>query len=78
VCGSGGLAGVGLGASRLKYGWLPEPHTDSVFAVVSEELGLLGCACLLALFLLLAVRGYQVAFRAPDPFGVLLATGMVT
>ncbi|MDP9372900.1 MAG: putative lipid II flippase FtsW [Chloroflexota bacterium] len=76
--GSGGLLGVGLGASRLKYGWLPEAHTDAIFAVVGEELGLLGCACLLALFLLLAVRGYRVALRAPDAFGVLLATGVVS
>jgi cell division protein FtsW len=76
--GSGGLVGVGLGASRLKYGWLPAAHTDAIFAVVGEELGLVGCACLLSLFLLLAVRGYRVAFRAPDPFGALLATGIVS
>ncbi len=76
--GSGGLFGVGLGASRLKYGWLPAAHTDAIFAVVGEELGLLGCACLLALFLMLAIRGYRVAFRAPDPFGALLATGIVS
>lgn len=76
--GSGGLFGVGLGASRLKYGWLPAAHTDAIFAVIGEELGFFGCACLLALFLLLAVRGYRVAFRAPDPFGALLATGIVS
>ncbi len=76
--GSGGLFGVGLGASRLKYGWLPAAHTDAIFAVVGEELGFIGCACLLALFLMLAIRGYRVAFRAPDPFGVLLATGIVS
>ncbi len=76
--GSGGLFGVGLGASRLKYGWLPEAHTDSIFAIVGEELGLVGCACLLALFLLLAVRGYRVALHAPDAFGALLATGIVS
>jgi cell division protein FtsW len=76
--GSGGLFGVGLGASRLKYGWLPAAHTDAIFAVVGEELGFLGCACLLALFLILAIRGYRVAFRAPDTFGVLLATGIVS
>ncbi len=76
--GSGGLFGVGLGASRLKYGWLPAAHTDAVFAVVGEELGFIGCACLLALFLILAIRGYRIAFRAPDTFGVLLATGIVS
>ena len=76
--GSGGLFGVGLGASRLKYGWLPAAHTDAIFAVVGEELGFIGCACLLALFLMLAIRGYRVAFRAPDTFGALLATGIVS
>ncbi len=76
--GSGGIPGTGLGASRLKYGWLPEAHTDAIFAVVAEELGLIGALCLLALFLLLAVRGYQIAFRAADPFGVLMATGIVS
>lgn len=76
--GSGGILGAGLGASRLKYGWLPEAHTDSIFAVVAEELGLVGAFCLLALFLLLAVRGYQIAVHAADPFGVLLATGIVS
>ena len=76
--GSGGLFGVGLGASRLKYGWLPAAHTDAIFAVIGEELGFIGCACLLALFLLLAVRGYRTAFRAPDTFGALLATGIIS
>lgn len=76
--GSGGLFGVGLGASRLKYGWLPAAHTDAIFAVIGEELGFVGCACLLALFLLLAVRGYRTAFRAPDTFGALLATGIIS
>lgn len=76
--GSGGILGTGLGASRLKYGWLPAAHTDAIFAVVAEELGLIGALCLLALFLLLAVRGYQVAFRAADAFGVLMATGIVS
>ncbi len=76
--GSGGLFGVGLGASRLKYGWLPAAHTDAIFAVIGEELGFFGCTCLMVLFLLLAVRGYRIAFHAPDPFGVLVATGIVS
>lgn len=76
--GSGGVFGLGLGMSRQKYAWLPEAHTDAIFAVIAEELGLIGCGVLLALFLLLAVRGYRVALRAPDPFGVLLATGIVS
>lgn len=76
--GSGGVFGVGLGASRLKYGWLPAAHTDAIFAVIGEELGFLGCTFLLGLFLVLAIRGYRVVLRAPDPFGALLATGIVS
>ncbi|MFN8512078.1 MAG: putative lipid II flippase FtsW [Chloroflexia bacterium] len=76
--GSGGFFGVGLGASRLKYGWLPAAHTDAIFAVIGEELGFLGCAFLLGLFLILAIRGYRVVLRAADPFGALLATGIVS
>jgi cell division protein FtsW len=76
--GSGGFFGVGLGASRLKYGWLPAAHTDAIFAVIGEELGFLGCALVLALFLILAIRGYRIVLRAADPFGALLATGIVS
>jgi cell division protein FtsW len=76
--GSGGLFGVGLGASRLKYGWLPAAHTDAIFAVIGEELGFLGCAFLMGLYLVLAIRGYRVVLRAADPFGALLATGIVS
>ncbi len=76
--GSGGVFGVGLGASRLKYGWLPAAHTDAIFAVIGEELGFLGCACLLMLFLILAIRGYRAVLHAADPFGALLATGIVS
>ena len=75
--GSGGLFGVGLGASRLKYGWLPASHTDAIFAVIGEELGLLGCTLLLGLFLMLAIRGFRVVLHAADPFGALVATGIV-
>lgn len=76
--GSGGLLGLGLGASRQKYAWLPAAHTDAIFAVIAEELGLVGCAVILGLFLVLAIRGFRVAVNAPDPFGTLLATGIVT
>lgn len=76
--GSGGLLGLGLGASRQKYAWLPAAHTDAIFAVIAEELGLVGCAVLLGLFLVLAIRGFRVAADAPDAFGTLLATGIVT
>jgi cell division protein FtsW len=76
--GSGGLFGVGLGHSVQKYLWLPEAHTDFIFAIVGEETGLIGTTLVLAAFVLLAVRGYRAAMRAPDRFGVMLATGITT
>jgi cell division protein FtsW len=74
--GSGGLLGVGLGASSQKFYYLPERHTDFIFAIVGEELGLLGTGGLLALFALFAYRGYRIARAAPDRFGALLAAGI--
>lgn len=76
--GSGGLTGVGLGNSIQKYQWLPEAHTDFIFAIIGEELGLVGTLVVLCLFCTLAYRGYRAALRAPDKFGVLLATGVTT
>ncbi len=76
--GNGGIFGVGLGASRQKFLWLPAAHTDAIFAVVGEELGLIGCTLIVALFTLLAVRGYRAALRAPDRFGAVMATGITT
>jgi len=76
--GSGGPFGIGLGHSVLKYGWLPEAHTDFIFAVIGEETGLLGTTLILACFVALTVRGYRAAMRAPDRFGVMLATGITT
>jgi len=76
--GSGGLSGVGLGNSIQKYQWLPEAHTDFIFAIVGEELGLIGTLLVLCLFCTLAYRGYRTALRAPDAFGLLLATGITT
>jgi cell division protein FtsW len=76
--GSGGLFGVGLGHSVQKYLWLPEAHTDFIFAIIGEETGLLGTTAVLAGFTLLTARGYRVAMRAPDRFGVMLATGITT
>jgi cell division protein FtsW len=75
---SGGLLGVGLGASRAKWGFLPYAHTDFIFAVVAEETGLLGAGALIGLFVLLGVFGFRAALRAPDSFGTLLAAGITT
>ncbi len=76
--GSGGWFGLGLGASRQKTGYLPLPYTDSIFAIIGEELGFIGCAVIVALFLALAFRGFRLARRAPDMYGALLATGITT
>ena len=74
--GSGGLFGLGPGASRQKFGYLPVPHTDSVFAVLGEELGLIGALIVIGLFAFLAYRGFRIALRAPDAYGTLTATGV--
>ncbi len=76
--GSGGIFGLGLGASRQKFAWLPAAQNDAIFAVIGEELGLIGCSFVLLLFLVLAWRGYRVATKAPDAFGSLVAVGIVT
>ena len=73
---SGGLTGVGLGASRAKWGFLPAAHTDFIFAIIGEELGLAGALVVLALFAGLAYLGVRTALRAPDRFGLLLAGGV--
>ena len=74
--GSGGWKGVGLGQSLQKYFFLPEPHTDFVFSIVGEELGLVGTIVLLSLFLLFGRLGFKIARTAPDTFGYLLAAGI--
>ncbi len=74
--GSGGFFGVGLGHSRQKFNYLPEPVGDSIFAIIGEELGMLGAVVLLVLFVILAIRGIKIAKNAPDVFGKLLATGI--
>ncbi|MBM3676245.1 MAG: putative lipid II flippase FtsW [Actinobacteria bacterium] len=75
--GSGGWTGVGLGASRAKWRFLPAAHTDFIFAIVGEELGLLGAGLVIGLFVMLAVAGVRTALRSPDRFGMLVA-GAVT
>jgi cell division protein FtsW len=73
--GSGGVFGLGLGASRQKFFYLPEAHTDFIFAVVGEELGMLGTMIVLALFAAFAVRAFVLAQRAADRFGYFLIVG---
>ena len=73
---SGGLLGRGLGASREKFGLLPAPHTDSIYAVIGEELGLIGALLILALFALLLWRGFRIAIESPDRLAMLLAGGV--
>ncbi|MDQ0190969.1 stage V sporulation protein E [Alicyclobacillus cycloheptanicus] len=74
--GSGGVLGLGLGNSRQKYLYLPEPQTDFVYSIIGEELGLLGAATVLLLFCVLVWRGFRTAIFAPDEFGSLLAVGI--
>lgn len=74
--GSGGIDGVGLGAGRAKWLFLPNAHTDFIFAVIGEELGLVGTFIVLGLFLAFIVLGTRAALRAPDRFGMLLAAGI--
>lgn len=75
--GPGGLIGLGLGMSRQKFNYLPEPQTDFIFSILSEELGFLGGAAVILLFLILVWRGMRAAITAPDLFGSLLAVGIV-
>ena len=75
---SGGWSGVGLGASYAKWGFLPYAHSDFIFAIIAEELGLIGSAATLILFIVLGVAGMRAASRAPDRFGMLLAVGITT
>jgi len=74
--GSGGLFGVGLGQGQEKLGYLPAAHTDSIFAVLGEELGFVGCLVVVGLFVLLAYRGFKIALEASEPFAALLACGI--
>lgn len=75
--GPGGLAGLGLGMSRQKYSYVPEPQTDFIFSILAEELGFIGGLLVLLLFLILVWRGMRVAMMIDDTFGSLLAVGIV-
>lgn len=76
--GSGGLTGVGLGKGRQKFLYLPEEHNDFIFAVVCEELGLIGATLVMLVFALLILRGFWIALQARDRFGALLVVGIMT
>jgi cell division protein FtsW len=76
--GNGGITGLGLGASRGKFFYVPESHTDGVFAILGEELGIVATSAVLLLYMILMFRGYQIARRARDDFGMLIATGVTT
>jgi len=76
--GSGGLFGAGLGDSKQKYLYLPEPHNDFIFSVLAEELGFVGCLIVFILFAIFIWRGILIAIKAPDMFGSLVAIGITT
>ena len=75
--GSGGLFGMGLGQGRQKYAYLPYPESDFIFAVVGEDFGLAGCVAVIALFVAFLLAGMRIAMRCDDPFGCLLAAGII-
>ncbi len=76
--GTGGLTGRGLMGGVQKLFFLPEPHTDFIYAVIAEETGLLGATAVLLCFGVIAWRGFRVALRAPDRFGAFMALGLTT
>ena len=75
--GSGGLFGMGLGQGRQKYAYLPYPESDFIFAIVGEDFGLLGCLCVIALFVAFLLAGMRVAMNCEDRFGCLLSAGII-
>lgn len=76
--GSGGIWGMGLGKSRQKCYYIPEPHNDFIFSIIGEELGLIGCTLIVILFIIFIWRGIVIAVRAKDTYGTLLATGITS
>ena len=76
--GSGGITGVTLGKSRQKAYYIPEPHNDFIFAIIGEELGLIGCTLIITLFLVLIWRGIRTAMKSKDTYGTLLAVGITS
>lgn len=76
--GAGGITGLGLGQSRQKTLYMPEPHNDFIFAIIGEELGLIGCICIITLFIIFIWKGIKVAMKARDTYGTLLAVGITS
>ncbi|WP_244835323.1 stage V sporulation protein E [Clostridium sp. BJN0001] len=76
--GSGGLTGLGLGQSRQKTLYMPEPHNDFIFSIIGEELGLIGCIFIITLFVFLVIRGITIAMKAKDSYGMILAIGITS
>jgi len=76
--GTGGMFGVGLGQSRARWLWLPNAHTDFIFAIIGEETGFAGAFIVITLFALIAIVGVSIAYRAPDMYGRLLAIGIIS
>ena len=76
--GSGGMFGLGLGNSKQKYLYIPEPHNDFIFSILSEELGFVGCFLVISLFAVFIWRGILIAMRSQDMFGTLIAVGITT
>ena len=76
--GSGGLFGAGLGESKQKYLYIPEPHNDFIFSIIGEELGFIGCAVIIILFAIFIWRGTLIAMKSPDMFGSLMAVGITS
>ena len=74
--GSGGVFGAGLGESKQKYLYIPEPHNDFIFSILAEELGFIGCAVVIILFAIFIWRGILIAMKSPDMFGSLIAIGI--
>lgn len=76
--GSGGMFGLGLGKSRQKFSYIPEPHNDFIFSILCEEMGFLGALIVVILFAVLVWRGIVIATRAPDRFGGFMVTGLIS
>ena len=76
--GSGGIFGVGLGNSRQKALFMPEPHNDFIFAIIGEELGLIGCVAIIVIFMFIVIKGATIAIKARDNYGFLLGIGIIS